>query len=166
MDAASLVVVPARVADTPTVHAILDEARSWLAERGIDQWMRPFAEAWIRDRIVAGELWIARLDGEPAGVVRLLRADQRFWGEHDRGDAVYVHTLAVRRDWRGRGVGQGVVRWAEGQAITGGRQFVRLDCGAANRGLRAYYEQLGFVAVGTVRLGGEVMVLLQKRVHR
>jgi GNAT superfamily N-acetyltransferase len=105
---------------------------------------------------------VARSDGEAVAVVRLLWTDRRFWGGRDEGDAAYVHSLAVRRDLAGRGIGAAVLAWAEREAAARGRRFLRLDCLAANAGLTAYYERAGFSPIGIVRLGGEAMLLLEK----
>ena len=78
-------VVPARAADQPAIAAILDEARRWMAGRGIAQWTLPFSDEWIAAKIAADEFWVARLAGEPVAVVRLLWADPLFWGERDDG---------------------------------------------------------------------------------
>jgi predicted N-acetyltransferase YhbS len=144
------------------IAAILEDVRQWLAARGIVQWTRPFSPDWIAARIDAGELHVARRDGEPVAVVRLLWADPLFWGQRERGDAAYLHTLAVRRDRAGEGIGGAVVRWAEERARACGRSFLRVDCAAENQALGAYYQRLGFTPVGPVTVGGEKMMLFEK----
>jgi GNAT superfamily N-acetyltransferase len=147
--------------DEAIVREILEDARRWLAARGIVQWTRPFDETWVADRIAAGEMFIARLDGAPAAVVRVLWSDQLFWSGREQGDAAYIHTLAVRRDWAGQGIGADVLRWAADEARRHGRRLLRLDCAAANRALAAYYVGLGFAAVGSAVVGGETMMLFE-----
>ena len=148
--------------DEAVVREILEDARRWLAARGIAQWTRPFEAEWVAAKIAAGEVHVARLDGRAVGVVRLLWEDRLFWGERERGDAGYLHTLAVRRAWAGRGIGADIVRWAEDEARGRGRRFLRLDCAAGNRALGGYYRRLGFAPVGTAAVGGETMMLFEK----
>ena len=155
---------PASPADLATIAAVLEDARRWLAGRAIAQWPRPFADASIAEKIAAGEFWVARLDGWPVAVVRLLWADPLFWGEREQGDAVYVHTLAVRRDHAGRGIGALVLRWAEGRARARRRRFLRLDYMADNRALVGYYEREGFALLGPARIGAATVMLLEKAV--
>lgn len=91
---------------------------------------------WIGDRI--------------AGTVTLDWDDQ-LWTDHP-GRAAYVHRLAVER-WAA-GAGILVLDWAAGQARDRDATAVRLDCVAANAGLRAYYERAGFRHRGDVEVGG------------
>jgi GNAT superfamily N-acetyltransferase len=157
----SLEITAALPADEKAIAAILDDAQRWLANRGIDQWTAPFTKAWIDQRIATGEFHIARLHGDPVAVIRLLWADPLFWGALDRGDAVYVHTMAVRRDHAGCGIGERLVGWAGEQASAHGRRFLRLDCREDNPSLGAYYQRLGFTPRGSARVGGTIVTLLE-----
>jgi GNAT superfamily N-acetyltransferase len=148
--------------DVAAIQTILQEARRWLAARGIAQWTRPFGTDWIAAKIDAGEFFIARVEDAPVGVVRLLWENRLFWGDRDRGDAGYLHTLAVRTNRAGQGLGADIVRWAEYEVRGRGRRALRLDCAAENRALGAYYERLGFVVAGTASVGGETMMLFEK----
>jgi ribosomal protein S18 acetylase RimI-like enzyme len=65
-------------------------------------------------------------------------------------DAGYVHRLAVRRAYAGRGMGRALLEWAAAQTAGSGRVWLRLDCMADNRRLCHYYESLGFVQRGIV----------------
>ncbi len=150
---------------TPTDHAaiaaILEDVQHWLASCGIAQWTTLFTDDWIEEKIALKEFHIARLGNTPVAVVRLLWADPRFWRDREQRDAVYIHTMAVRRDHAGLGIGGRVVRWAGKQARDLGRRFLRLDCGVDNLALRAYYRQLGFTTQGSVRVGGTTVMLLE-----
>ena len=148
--------------DEAVVQGILEGAQQWLHARGIAQWRRPFDETWVAEKIAAGEVYVARLDDEPVGVVRVLWSDDLFWGERENGDAVYVHSLAVRRGRAGSGIGAALLRWVENRAHECGRRFARLDCTAENPALAAYYEGHGFAPVGTAGVGGEAMTLFEK----
>jgi GNAT superfamily N-acetyltransferase len=161
-EAERLKVCLAAPGDAAVVGDILDDVRWWLSLRGIGQWTRPFGESWVAEKIAAGEVFIAWVDGAPVAVVRLLWEDRFFWGERDRGDAGYVHTLAVRRDRAGQGIGAALLRWAEEEVRRHGRRFLRLDCAAENQALDAYYQGLGFVAVGSAAVAGETMMLYEK----
>jgi len=159
-------IVPAVSHDRPAIADILEGARQWLAGRGIKQWAYPFGADWLDPRIAAGEFWVVRLGGEPVAVVRLLWSDPLFWGERDDGSAAYVHTLAVRRDHAGRGIGLWILAWAEEQARATGRRFLRLDCAASNPALFAYYERAGFTALGPAQVGDARVVLFEKPLAR
>jgi ribosomal protein S18 acetylase RimI-like enzyme len=158
-------IAPASATDVAEIAALLEDARRWLAARGITQWTRPFTADWIAERVAAGEFWIARHDGVPLAVVRLLWTDPLFWQERDHGDAAYVHTLAVRRDCAGQGIGAHVLRWVEDQARARGRRTLRLDCAADNPALLRYYERQGFTPVSRQSVGPAIVILLEKPAH-
>jgi GNAT superfamily N-acetyltransferase len=130
-------------ADAAVAGSILDEAARWLASQGFDHWPVPFPADELAERIDQGELYVADLDGEPAGTLTLLWDDPSFWGDQPP-DAAYIHKLAVRRAFAGRGLGSAIVAWAERRAAAAGRQHLRLDCPRDNPGIRVYYERLGF----------------------
>jgi GNAT superfamily N-acetyltransferase len=161
-DLLELTVAPAVPDDGPVIVGILEGAQRWLATKGIGQWVLPFSAEWIDPKIAAGEFWVVRLRGEPVAVFRLLWSDPFFWGERDDGSAAYVHTLAVRRDHAGQGIGSWVLGWVEDRARAEGRRLLRLDCMADNRALCEYYERAGFVALGSAEVGHATMKLIEK----
>jgi GNAT superfamily N-acetyltransferase len=148
--------------DHAAITAILEDAQRWLVSRGTVQWTAPFTEEWIEQKIAGGEFHVARVGGIPIGTLRLLWADPLFWGDRERGDAAYIHTMAVRRDYAGRGNGARLLDWAAAQAIGNGRRFLRLDCGADNSALGAYYRRLGFTPQGSVGVGSTRVTLFEK----
>src|SRR5262249_18453064 len=139
--------------DAATFVEIHEEAAHWLWARGIHQW-RPgaFQRAWITGPIARGELYIVRRDGEAVGAVILQSSDEQTWGAVPE-DAEYVHGLRIRRSVAGQGLGRAVLRWAEHRALAEGKAALRLDCSAANAGLRSYYERAGFLFQRTTEHG-------------
>lgn len=139
--------VPEQVAE---VLAVLDEAAAWLSSRAVDQWPSRFEATWVADAIAKGETWLVSVDGEIAATITLDWSDP-LW-EKDGGTAGYVHRMAVGRS--AAGLGQHILRWAADMARDEGRTYLRLDCVAANRRLRDYYEAAGFAHRGDVTVGG------------
>ena len=122
---------------------ILDEATAFVATLGFPEWPTPFPVDELAANIERGELYLAELVGEIVGTFTLLWEDPTFWGKQPPV-AVYVHKLAIRRRFAGRGLGAALVDWVGEQAAAAGRKFIRLDCLRADAGIRAYYERLGF----------------------
>jgi GNAT superfamily N-acetyltransferase len=59
------------------------------------------------------------------------------------GTVDFVENVVVRPDWRGRGVGEALMRHLEDRARTQGRHKLTLDTYAVNQGARRFYERLG-----------------------
>jgi len=132
------------------VLAVLDEAAAWLYAAGVQQWPLRFKPEWVRSDIEQGRTWLAWANGEPVATITLGWSDP-LWEPADESGG-YVHRLAVRRDAAGLGVF--LLQWASTRVRRRNRQFLRLDCVAANDRLRSYYEQIGFLHCGEVEVAG------------
>jgi GNAT superfamily N-acetyltransferase len=150
--------------DVAFVAALLDEATVWVGERGYEQWPLPFPRDELEAAVERGEVYVAEVDGKVVATVTLLWNDTMYWGERPP-DAAYVHKLAVRRACAGRRIGSAIVEWADATAAAAGRAFLRLDCLADNRGIRAYYEQLGFEHRGDLVVDNRGMSIYERPVH-
>lgn len=69
-------------------------------------------------------------------------------------DSVYVASLAVAPDARGRGVGSALMASVEAEARRRGAARLALDVSRANAGGRAFYARLGFVEARTTAATG------------
>ncbi len=156
-------------ADRDAIISILEEASEWLLSRGIRQWLPgSFPPELIEGRIARGELYLGRVDGEPAGTFTLLWSDPEIWGERPP-DAGYVHSLAVSRAHAGCGLGQKLLRHAEKIVGGRGRRYLRLDCWNGSEKLREYYTGARFRHVGDRSFEGDpgwAASLFEKRVGR
>jgi protein-tyrosine phosphatase len=141
-------VASAQPCDLDDLEALYEDAARWLAARDINQWQAGY---FRRDSQLAairrGECYIVRAPGQAVGMLTLIWADPSIWGEQP-ADAGYLHGLAVRRDWAGLGLGRQLLTWAERRVAAAGKPYLRLDCGADNPPLRAYYEHAGFIHKG------------------
>ena len=125
----------------------------------------PFPLDSVRSQIELGEVYLAvGDDAAPLATVTLQWADPRFWGDRPP-DAGYVHRLATRRSRAHEGWGARLLEWAEDRVAERGRGFVRLDCLAANAGLRRYYAGLGFRPAGTLTIREFEYALLERAVR-
>jgi GNAT superfamily N-acetyltransferase len=136
---------PAMHQDTIVVSDILKEAARWLEESGMPLWREGELEpASIAADVAEGLLFIAQRLGNAAGVVRFQLEDAVFWPDVPRGEAAYIHRLAVRRRYAGTGLSKALLRWAVERTQSLDRRFLRLDCVASRPRLRAVYESFGF----------------------
>lgn len=142
------------------VIGILAEAGQWLLAKGIRQWPTPPPDAFMLAAINRGEVYIARIAETPCGTFTLSWSDS-LWEGH-AGQAGYVHRLAVRRSFGGRGLGLGLLREAQKLTARAGKQFLRLDCWAGNSVLCEYYDKAGFTRRGTAAEEDYLCCLFEK----
>jgi len=141
----TIAVRQALAADAPTVEQMLVEASRWVDALGVVMWGQGELVFEEIDREVRrGMFFLAEVDGEPAGVIRFQLEDPLFWPDLETGDSAFVHRLAVRRTFKGRGVSTALLSWAVGHARDAGCACLRLDCDASRTKLRALYEAFGF----------------------
>jgi GNAT superfamily N-acetyltransferase len=156
---ASASIVRASPEDVADAAEVLQDAARWVASLGFPAWDEgTFTDPEGRGRRQLGEamamggLFVARIGAQAVGTVSLFDVDERFWPGAPR-DALYVHKLAVRRGYAGRDIGGAILRWAEAQARSAGKRYLRLDCPRDDPGVRAYYHRAGFVHRGDVTVG-------------
>ncbi len=162
-----ITVRPATRDDVGVLHRLRVEAENWLAAQGIEQWGHGhLTRDDVHAQVVDGQWHVAQTDdGEVAGGLRLLWADEPVW-QADHAFAAYVHGLVVGRRFAGLGVGERLLAWVQERARDARAPTVRLDCVESNGALRSYYARLGFREVGRRDFDGPWLaaVLLEKPV--
>jgi GNAT superfamily N-acetyltransferase len=148
---------------------ILEEAACWITSKGIDQWQPGdfigTGRKKIADQIEQGEVYLASVDGQVAGTFTLQWADPAVWKDVP-DDAGYVHRIAIRRAFAGKGLGQIMLEWAGSMAASQGKRYLRLDCMTENTALRQYYTHAGFDYCGDIHGKSWSASLYQKHVIR
>ncbi|PLC06792.1 N-acetyltransferase [Variovorax sp. RO1] len=117
-----------------------------------------------RHRRRPGRYVVAKDNGDWAGVMRLDLEDPSFWPEIAPGSSLFVHKLAVRRAWAGRGVSRALLGHARDHARALGRPWLRLDCVADRTALRTLYEGFGFTLHSCIDLRGGLFARYELRV--
>ncbi|MEH0154462.1 GNAT family N-acetyltransferase [Limibacter armeniacum] len=117
-------------------------------------WKNPPQEKikWVEEGIQNNEFFfVDRKSGENLGMVRILNEDLLYWGEQ-KEKAKYVHSLVVKEEYNGLGIGTKVLQEIEYSAKYDGCKYLRLDADSKNIKLCSYYENLGFKKVGIKEL--------------
>jgi ribosomal protein S18 acetylase RimI-like enzyme len=132
-------VAPAAADDLDDVRALFREYAAWLQ---VDYCLKDF-EAELADlpgayAPPAGGLWLARVDGAPAGVVGV-------WPL--QGGACEMKRLWVREAYRGLGLGRRLAEAALAGARAGGQRQMVLETLDFMEAAQALYAEFGFRAV-------------------
>lgn len=152
--------------DAKAAAAILREVSEWLIGAGKRLWNPDeIADADVAQHARQGELIVGCEDGEPVACMYLQTSDSLFWPLAREGEALYIHRLAVRRAYAGRGRAREMLDWAAEEAKRSGRMFVRLDT-EVRPAVIALYEDAGFVRVdpSSIVVGAHEVLRLQRRV--
>ena len=127
------------------VSEVLTEAALWLRERKAPLWSpEELTPASVAPEVRLGLFFLAWWKTTPVGVMRLTSADPLCWPDAERGEALYLHSFAVRRVASGGRASSALVRAAAHRAVARGARYLRLDCEAARPRLRRVYERFGF----------------------
>jgi len=97
-----------------------------------------WSDAGTLTALESDTVFVAELDGEPAGYVALER----------EGDAVRIEQLLVSPRHEGEGVGRQLVDYAEGYAIAAGAARLQVVVEEDNVRARDFYRRRGFAAAG------------------
>lgn len=124
--------------DEPTFYRVHEEAFAdhWgYAPRSYEEWAHLYGTV----RPFDPELWlVAEEDGEPVGIAICEGGKE---GDEHTG---WVHVIAVRRPWRGRGLGLALLRWSFEALAARGLHRATLGVDAENTtGAVRLYERAG-----------------------
>jgi GNAT superfamily N-acetyltransferase len=162
----NLLIGRATVDDVGQADVLIREAADWLIQKGEPLW-GPNETSYEELVRVAreGELVLGRIHGETVACMFLHNEDRLFWPQVALGEAFYIHRLAVKRNYAGRGFAQGMLDWAVREARAKGRAFLRLDCEPRAK-LLALYESAGYVRIdpSPIQVGEHFVVRHEKRV--
>ncbi|GAA4293039.1 GNAT family N-acetyltransferase [Aestuariibaculum suncheonense] len=152
-----------------TVLNLFKEAAEKIAKMHIDHWQywkNPPAEKikWVQDGIKNNEyFFIKNTSNTTIGMVRILNEDHLYWGDQ-KDAALYVHSLMVKTEYNGQGIGKTILKSIEEQAKAKSCNYLRLDADSKNPKLCGYYEHLGFNKVGEKVLPISTYNLYQKEI--
>ena len=120
---------------------------------------------WVEEGIKNNEFhFINDLIGKNIGMVRILNEDLLYW-EKQKGKAKYVHSLVVKEEYNGKGLGTKILQEIENNAKKENCKYLRLDADSKNPKLCKYYEKLDFKKVGIKELSLSNYNLYEKEIQ-
>ena len=152
--------------DIHVVLSLLKEAALWLKSKNIDYWQnwinpQKIYVKWIKKGFENNEFYFAYMNNSIIGCFRLQWNDEMFWGKRE-DKAGYIHSLTTSRDKAGSGLGKRLINTIESHCHNNLKDYLRLDCGKHVKGLRNFYESIGFKDVEETIVHGEHCVLYEK----
>lgn len=146
----------AKPEETEQIMSLLRELALWFKSKNSDQWshfLLDNAEEEIASSIQKQETYVLEQEGKLIGTFSVLTVqnswDKQIWGWESNSHSLYVHRLAIRLKFQGRGLGKKVLNWIENQ-VSGQVDFIRLDCVKNNDALNKFYLAAGFHFEGEV----------------
>ncbi|GHC29525.1 MULTISPECIES: GNAT family N-acetyltransferase [Streptomyces rochei group] len=153
-----MIVTSATPDDLAVLLAFREEAASWIAELGSDQWSRPYPADRLMATIEAGTVFMVRAGERTAATITLTpEAEEGLWSEEELSEpSMFVNKLTVSRQYAGQNLGGRLLDWAGDRAFRSSVKWLRLDAWTTNDALQRYYLRHGFQHVRTVREGSAV----------
>ncbi|WP_195573858.1 GNAT family N-acetyltransferase [Paenibacillus sp. 1001270B_150601_E10] len=144
--------------DTQDILNLLLETAKWLQAQGSSQWSALLEGHDVHgtgDAIARGDVFLFKDGDKIAGMVILLTEpsawDMNLWGETGHEESIYVHRLAINREYAGQGLGANILAWVHQGIEIEGKSNVRLDCIESNDALYRFYNSFGMIYRGSVK---------------
>ena len=148
-----------RKATTTDIKAIMTMIKAvvpLMIASGNNQWDDAYPnEAVFEQDVMLGQLWIAEIDGEIAGVAAITTAQEPEYaqvGWDINQKAIVIHRLAVNPKFQGKGVAVSLMQQAEKVAIQNQIDCLRVDTNSMNKATQKLFPKLGYVFVGEITL--------------
>lgn len=139
----------ANINDIHIIEDILLDAVIYLKKAGLEnQWNETNIKwEYLSKDYKIESFYIAYENNKPAGCMALTDSDTKYWPEIEKGQSLYLHKLAVKREAAGKGYSKKLITFAKDLALSRGVDVIRLDCNYHRTKLREFYENEGFIFV-------------------
>lgn len=146
-------------ADLPALLHIAGEASALLKRRGVDQWQDGYpAERHFRFDLERGECFAVLHGAELAGFFTLSTRGEKSYESITDGKwtpelaCCVLHRLAVAGDYRGTGLAEKLLRFAEEQTRAMGLRCIRTDTHRKNKAMQRLLRDSGYRYRGNIRV--------------
>ncbi|HUC95640.1 MAG TPA: GNAT family N-acetyltransferase [Candidatus Saccharimonadia bacterium] len=160
------------IQNADTAINILRNVAQWMQDTGLSH-----DEAWNPDNMnleylgqyaKPDEFFVATVEGKPAAAA-IIQSEQiaQDWASVDGETfppAIYVHWLAVEREFAGQRLPKVLLDYAYGVAKEKQLPVIRLDTDASKSKLREIYESQGYEIVKIIQEDNRQTVLFEKKV--
>ncbi|BCD12544.1 GNAT family N-acetyltransferase [Bacillus cereus] len=141
--------------ESDSIITLLKEVAHWLQHKEVDQWQYLLGGE-ATDEILEGirekYTYVITKEDEIIGTVTVSPKqnewDEHIFGKEEVSNSLYIHRFAVKRKYKGNGIGEWILQWIE-ENVQHDKEFLKLDCVGHNRALNDFYKKNGFDYVGS-----------------
>ncbi|EJS69286.1 N-acetyltransferase [Bacillus cereus] len=141
--------------ESDNIIILLKEVAQWLQDKEVDQWQYLLGEeatAEILEGISEKYTYVVTKEDEIVATVTVSPKqnewDEFIFGKEEVSDSLYIHRFAVKRKYKGNGIGEWMLQWVE-ENVQRDKKYLKLDCIGHNRTLNDFYKENGFEYVGS-----------------
>ena len=142
--------------DIKYIEQIYEESIAWLNQKGIHQWktgVYPTPQTAL-NAFMEGSLYSCFACDTLAGTFVINEKQLPHYAalgwKYTGGKVLVLHTLAVKPDQTGKGIGKAIVQYVEGYARQNAYDAIRLDAFPDNTAAIVLYKGFGFEYVGKI----------------
>lgn len=135
--------------DIRIIEEILLDAVNWMSKSGLQNQWNESNVKWsnLSKSYKINDFYISYQNGLPAACIALTDYDPTYWPNILRGESLYLHKVAVKRIFAGKGCSKELIDFAKNYAINHTINTIRLNCNKHRNKLREVYEKEGFICV-------------------
>ncbi|EEL70035.1 GNAT family N-acetyltransferase [Bacillus mycoides] len=141
--------------ESNSIITLLKEVAQWLQDKEVDQWQYLLggeATAEILEGIREQYTYVVMKEDEIVGTVTVSPKqnewDEHIFGKEEASDSLYIHRFAVKRKYKGNGIGEWILHWIE-ENVQSDKEYLKLDCVGHNQTLNGFYKRCGFEYIGS-----------------
>ena len=146
-------ITEAQVADLAAIMHIINDAKAFLKASGSSQWQEGYPNrASIEEDLDNRQGWVLLKDGQVAAYMAATDFDPNYEVPIWAGSGRYwaLHRFAIKKDFRGQGLSQLLLKRVIAFGQESGIKSFRLDTGKQNQAVQHLADKLGFVYRGII----------------
>lgn len=151
-----MIIRPATLNDVEPIMHLIAGVVPLMRAAGNFQWSDDYPNAQVfKADIAAGQLWVAEIDGQIAGVTAITTDQYPEYAEAGLDisqEAIVTHRLAVSVNHRKQGVAAALLKQAEIVAAKRGINILRIDTNSNNKATRLLFPKVGYEFAGEIGL--------------
>ena len=134
--------------ESDSIITLLKEVAQWLQHKEVDQWQYLLGGE-ATDEILEGirekYTYVITKEDEMIGTVTVSPKqnewDEHIFGKEEVSNSLYIHRFAVKRKYKGNGIGEWILQWIE-ENVQHDKEFLKLDCVGHNRTLNDFIRKM------------------------